>query len=396
MEKPAIAGGEPIRNKPLSFGVPLIEQEEINGVVEVLKSGWISTGPKTQELEKKFREYVGSKYAVAVNSCTAGMHVSLVAAGIGEGDEVITTPMTFTATSNSVIHCGATPVFADINRDTMNIDPAEIESKITSRTKAIMPVHYSGQACEMDEILDIARKNDLIVIEDAAHALGAEYKGKKVGSIGHAAAFSFHVHKNITTAEGGMVSTDNDEWAKKIRVMRLHGMTKDAWGRASESKVHYDVVFPGFKYNMTDIQAAMGLAQLSKLESYIATRQKYARMYTEAFKQLPQLKLLKRIDNIRHGENMFVIRLELEKLKVDRDEFVKCLKAENITPSIHYRAVHLNSYYRENFGYKPGDYPNAEYVADRVVTMPFSPKLTEDDVRDVISAVTRIVNYYSR
>ncbi len=393
-DKPAVAGGKPIREEPLRFGVPLIEQDEIDAVTQVLKSGWITTGPRTQEFEERFRSYIGVRNAVALSSCTEGMELSLLASGIGEGDEVITTPMTFAATANVVIHCGATPVFADINKHTLNIDPSNIEQSITSRTKAIMPVHYAGQPCEMNRIKDIADRHGLIVIEDAAHALGAEYQGRKIGSIGHATSFSFHVQKNITTAEGGMVTTDDDQLAQKLRIMRLHGMSKDAWRRSSEARTLYDVVLPGYKCNMTDIQAAMGLAQLSKLESYIKTRQKYARTYTEAFQQIPQISVLQRIDGIRHSECMYVIMLEPERLKIDRDEFIRCLQAENIFPTVHFTAVHLHSYYRKTFGYKRGDYPVAEDASDRAITLPLSPGMTEADVRDVITAVKRIAEHF--
>jgi dTDP-4-amino-4,6-dideoxygalactose transaminase len=394
-DKPAIIGGKPVRQESLTFGVPMIEQDEIDGVVQVLESGWLGTGPKTQEFEERFRSYTGAKNAVALNSCTAGMELCLLVAGIGQEDEVITTPMTFAATANVIIHCGAVPVFADINEHTLNIDPSDIERRITPRTKAILPVHYAGQPCEMDEIRDIAERHGLIFIEDAAHALGAEYNGQKIGSIGNATAFSFHVHKNITTAEGGMVTTDNDEWAQKIRIMRLHGMSKDAWGRVSESQMHYDIVLPGYKYNMTDIQAAMGLSQLAKLESYIRIRQKYAKMYTEAFQQIPQVTVPQRIDGIRHAENMYIIMLKLKELKIDRDEFIRCLQAENIFPGVHFRAAHLHTYYRETFGYKRGDYPIAEDASDRVLTLPFSPKLTEDDIRDIITAVNKIAAHFA-
>ena len=402
IDKPAIAGGEPVRREPLRFGVPLVEQEAIDGVVQVLKSGWISTGPKAQELEERFKAYVGSRNAIALNSCTAGMESSLLAAGVGHNgmgrpeDEVITTPMTFAATANVIVHCGAVPVFADIKRDTLNIDPSDIERRITPRTRAILPVHYAGQPCEMDEILDIAKRHGLFLIEDAAHATGAEYHGRKIGSIGDATVFSFHVHKNLTTVEGGMVTTDNDKWAKNMRIMRLHGMSKDAWERVSGSQMHYEVVSPGYKYNLPDALAVMGLVHLSKLESYIQTRQRYTRIYDEAFRQIPEIILPQRIDGIRHAENMYMIMLKLESLKIDRDEFVRCLQAENIFCSIHYRALHLHPYYSKTFGYKRGDYPNAEYVSDRVLTLPFSPVLTEDDVRDVIAAVERIVSYYSK
>jgi dTDP-4-amino-4,6-dideoxygalactose transaminase len=393
--KPAIIGGKPVRETPLRFGVPFIEQEEIDEVVQVLKSGWISTGPKNHELEEHFKAYTGAKNAIALSSCTAGMELSLRVAGIGNGDEVITTPMTFAATANVVIHCGAMPIFADIDKYTLNIDPSDIEHRITFKTRAIMPVHYAGQPCKMDDICEIAKKHNLFIIEDAAHALGAEYQGRKIGSIGHTTSFSFHVQKNITTAEGGMVTTDNNDWDRMLRILRLHGMTKDAWGRSKESKTHYDVVFPGYKYNLTDIQAAMGIVQLGKLESYIKIRQKYAKMYDEAFRHIPQITTLKRIEDIRHAETMYVIMLNIDKLKIDRDEFVRCLQAENIFPSVHFTPVHLHTYYRETYGYKEGDYPVAENAAERVISLPFSPKLTEDDVEDIIKGVSKIAMYYS-
>jgi len=394
-DKPAIIGGEPVRRKPLRFGVPFVEQEVIDAVVEVLETDWLSTGPKTQELEERVRNYVGAKNAQALNSCTAGMELCLRVAGIGPGDEVITTPMTFAATANVVVHCGAVPVFADINGDTLNIDPSEIERKITDKTKAVMPVHYAGQPCEMDEICDIVKRHNLILIEDAAHALGAEYKGKKIGSIGDATAFSFHVHKNITTSEGGMVTTDNDDWARRMKVMSLHGMSKDAWGRVSESKMHYDIVYPGYKYNMADTQAAMALPQMDRIEDYLRMRQKLEKIYTEAFREVPQVSPLQRIDGIRHAENMYVIKLDLDHLKIDRDEFMRALQAENIFTSVHYRVLHLHSYYRETFGYKEGDCPTAEDISDRILTLPFSPKLTENDVKDAITAVKKIATHFA-
>lgn len=394
--KPAALGGSPVRQKPLRFGVPTIKQDDIDAVIDVLKSGWISTGPKNQEFEDRFKSYIGAKHAIAVSSCTDAMELSLVVGRIGKGDEVITTPMTFTATANVIIHQGAIPVFADIDKYTLNIDPSEIERRITSKTRAIMPVHYAGQPCKMDEIINIAKEHNLMIFEDAAHGSGAEYNGKKIGSIGDTTSFSFHVQKNLTTAEGGMLTTDNDDWAKKLRILRLHGMTKDAWGRASGSQVHYDVVFPGYKCNMTDIQAALGLAQLNKLEDNIILRQKFVKMYNEAFSQIQQISLLKRINGIRHSENMYVIMLNLEMLTINRDEFIKYLQAENIFCAVHFKPVHLHSYYANTFGYKRGDYPNAEYAFDRVITLPLSPGLTEDDIQDVISAVTKLIDYFKR
>jgi dTDP-4-amino-4,6-dideoxygalactose transaminase len=396
ISKPAIEGGEPIRQTPLRFGVPFIEQEEIDSVVEVLKSGWITTGPKTQEFEEKFKHYVGAKHAIAVSSCTDAMELSLVVAGVGKDDEVITSPMTFSSTANVIVHRGAKPVFVDIEKGTLNIDPTLIEKHLTPKTKAIMPVHYAGQPCEMDEIEDIGRLYGLTVIDDAAHATGAEYHGKKIGSISDTTTFSFHVQKVMTTAEGGMITTESDDWAKKMRILRLHGMTKDAWARASDSQVHYDVVYPGYKCNMTDIQSAMGIVQLGKLESFISTRQKYAKIYDSAFQQMPEISMVKRIDDIRHAETMYVILLNLETLRIHRDEFVRCLQAENIHCAVHFKPVHLHSYYRETFGYRLGDYPNAEHAFSRVMSLPFSPKLTEDDICDVINSVKKVATYYRK
>lgn len=395
-DKPAALGGNPVRKTPLRFGVPTIRQDEINAVIDVLKSGWISTGPKNREFEERFKSYTGAKNAIAVSSCTDAMELSLVVGGISKGDEIITTPMTFTATANVIIHQGAIPVFADIDKYTLNINPLEIEKRITSKTRAIMPVHYAGQPCQMDEIINIAKDHNLMIFEDAAHGLGAEYNGRKIGTIGDTTSFSFHVQKNLTTAEGGMLTTDNDDWANRLKILRLHGMTKDAWGRTSGSQVHYDVVFPGYKCNMTDIQAALGLAQLNKLEDYISIRQKYAKIYNNAFRQIPQINLLKRIDSIRHSENMYVIMLNLEMLTINRDEFIKYLQAENIFCAVHFKPVHLHSYYANTFGYKRGDYPNAEYAFDRVITLPLSPMMTENDVHDVILAVTKLTKYFKR
>lgn len=396
INKPAIEGGEPVRQTPLRFGVPFIGQEEIDSVVEVLKSGWITTGPKTQEFEEKFSHYVGAKHAIALYSCTDAMELSLVVADVGKDDEVITSPMTFSSTANVIIHRGAKPVFVDIKKDTLNIDSSLIEKHITARTKAIMPVHYAGQPCEMSEIKDIGGLFGLTIIDDAAHATGAEYHGKKIGSISDTTTFSFHVQKVMTTAEGGMITTENDDWAKEMRILRLHGMTKDAWVRASDSQFHYDVVYPGYKCNMTDIQAAMGVVQLGKLESFIGARQKYAKIYDSAFQEMPEISVVKRIDDIRHAETMYVIMLNLETLKIHRDKFISCLQAENIHCAVHFKPVHLHSYYRETFGYRLGDYPNAEYAFNRVISLPFSPKLSEDDIYDVINAVKKIAAYYRK
>ncbi|HHV65567.1 MAG TPA: DegT/DnrJ/EryC1/StrS aminotransferase family protein [Peptococcaceae bacterium] len=382
----------PRRKEFLPYNLPYIEEDEIQAVVDCLKSNWVTKGPKTVEFEKRFAEYVGVKHAIAVNSCTAGLHISLVAAGIGAGDEVITTPMTFASTVNVIIHCGARPVFVDIDPETMNIDPAKIEEKITPRTKAIIPVHIGGLPCDMDKILEIARRHNLFVLEDAAHAVYAQYKGKMVGSIGDATAFSFYATKNLMTGEGGMITTNNDELADKMRKYSLHGMSRNAWTRYSaKGSWYYEIEYPGYKYNMTDIQAALGLTQLAKLGFMQTIREVIAESYNEAFSKLPELEIPVKKDYARPAWHLYVIKLNLERIKVDRAEFIEMLKEENIGTSVHFIPVHLHPYYRDTFGYKRGDYPQAEGVFDRIISLPLYPRMSETDVQDVIDAVERIV-----
>jgi len=313
-----------VRENFLPFCQPNISQEEINEVVDTLNSDWITTGPKTKEFERRFAEYIGVKYAVAVSSATAGMHLSLIAAGIGRGDEVITTPYTFAATANVIIHSQAKPVFVDIDKDTFNIDPENIKKAITNKTKAIIPVHFAGQACRMDEIIQIAKKYNLIIIEDAAHAVSAEYKGKKIGSIGNLTAFSFYATKNLTTGEGGMVTTNDDELAKKVAILSLHGISQDAWKRYGAGGFwYYEIMYPGFKYNMTDIQASIGLHQLAKIEEFLKIRLKYVNMYQTAFKELPQIITPKDVISGRHAWHLYCILIKKELLSINRDKFIE-------------------------------------------------------------------------
>jgi dTDP-4-amino-4,6-dideoxygalactose transaminase len=396
-ETPAMDGGKPVRKKFLVFGAPDIREDEIKEVVKTLKSSWIGTGPKTHEFEENFRAYIGTKYAVALNSCTAGLHLALVVLGVKAGDEVVTTPLTFTSTANVIVHQNAKPVFVDVERDTMNIDPQEIEKKITPRTKAIIPVHLAGRPCKMDEIMAIAGKRHIAVIEDAAHAIESEYKGKKIGAVGDMAAFSFYVTKNLVTAEGGMVTTDNAQWAEKIRVMSLHGISKDAWKRYSaEGYQHYDTLYPGFKYNMTDIQASMGLHQLKRIEGNLKVREKVWKKYNKAFSKIDELITPIEEDNIRHARHLYTILIRPELLKIDRNHFMEALRRENIGSGIHFIALHLHSYYKNAFGYKRGDFPNAEWISDRTISLPLSSRLTEKDADDVIEAVTKVVGYYRK
>ena len=397
MPELALLGGKPVRDSFLPYFLPTIEGEEIGEVVDTLKSDWITTGPKTYQFEKAFQEYIGTKHAVAVSSCTAALHLSLLAAGIGEGDEVITTPFTFASSVSVIIHQRARPIFVDIKWDTYNIDPQKIEVAISDKTKAIMPVHYAGQPCEMDKILGIARKYNLLVIEDAAHALGANYKGRKIGAIGDLTSFSFYATKNITTAEGGMVTLENDDFAERIRLLSLHGISKDAWKRySSEGSWYYEILHPGYKYNMTDIQASLGIHQLRKLDRFQETRVKLASLYNEAFRDMPEIKEPHVDDHMQHAWHLYPIQINTELLSIDRSKFIEALKAENIGTSVHFIPIHLHPYYRDRFGFRRGDFANAEYVYDRIISLPLYPRMTEKDVEDVIAAIRKIVNYYRR
>ena len=386
----------PVRNAFLPFSQPDIGQAEIDEVVDTLRSGWITSGPKTKEFERRFAEYVGARHAIAVNSCTAALHIALAAAGIGPGDEVITSPLTFCSTANVIVHLGGTPVFADIGED-HNIDPSEIERRITPRTKAIIPVHYSGQPCRMDKILACARNHNLPVIEDAAHAVGAKYRGRMIGTIGDVTAFSFYAIKNMTTGEGGMITTDDDELAERMRLLSLHGISKDAWKRyTSEGSWYYEVIYAGYKYNMTDIQAALGIHQLARLEQFLKVRSKYVAMYNEAFGEMPEIQTPIAHTDVRHAWHLYVIQLDLERLVINRAQFIEALRAENIGTSVHFIPVHLHPYYRQTFGHKRGDFPSAERIYDRIVSLPLYPKMTEEDVGDVTAAVNKVVRQHRK
>lgn len=381
-----------MRKNFLVFGSPMIEQAEIDEVVASIKSGWLGTGPKVQKFEQMFRKYKEAKFAMAVNSCTAALHLSMLAVGIKPKDEVIVPTMTFAATANAVIHAGGTPVFADCEKDTMNIDPADIERKITKRTKAIIPVHFAGRPCNMDAIMDIAEKRKLKVVEDCAHAIETEYHGKKSGTFGDLGCFSFYVTKNIVTGEGGMIITDNERYADQIKILALHGMTKDAWKRfGDEGYRHYQVVQAGFKYNMMDIQAAIGIHQMSRIDKYWSRRQKVWNKYNEAFKRLPVFTPAPVEPKTRHAYHLYTLLLDIGKLKITRDRFLNEMTKRNIGVGVHYIALNLHPYYQKSLGYKRGDFPNAEWISDRTVSIPLSAKLTDEDVTDVINAVYDIL-----
>jgi dTDP-4-amino-4,6-dideoxygalactose transaminase len=380
-------------NKYIIFGSPYIGQEEITEMVNTLKSGWIGTGPRVAKFEQQVSKYVGARYGLALNSCTAGLHLSLLVCGIGLGDEVITTPLTFCATVNTIIHSGATPVFVDVDRKTMNIDAAKIEKAITKKTKAIIPVHLAGRPCAMDKIMLIAKKYNLYVIEDAAQALGSEYKGRKIGQIGDLTCFSFYVTKNVITGEGGMVTTDNKKFADNIKIYALHGMSKDAWKRYSDDGYkHYQVVYPGFKYNMTDMQAALGIHQLKRIETFDKARQKIWDLYNDAFKDLPVEVPAPFEKNTHHNKHLYTLLIDKNKCAVSRDKFMLELHRRGIGTGVHFMPIHLHKYYRERFGFKAGDYTNAEYIGLRTVSLPLSAKLSQAEVNRIIRAVKEIIS----
>ncbi|ARB38958.1 DegT/DnrJ/EryC1/StrS aminotransferase family protein [Bacillus subtilis] len=381
------------RNHFLPYSLPLIGKEEIQEVTETLESGWLSKGPKVQQFEKEFAAFVGAKHAVAVNSCTAALFLALKAKGIGPGDEVITSPLTFSSTANTIIHTGATPVFADIDQNTLNIDPVKLEAAVTPRTKAVVPVHFGGQSCDMDAILAIAQNHGLFVLEDAAHAVYTTYKQRMIGSIGDSTAFSFYATKNLATGEGGMLTTDDEELADKIRVLSLHGMSKAAWNRySSNGSWYYEVESPGYKMNMFDLQAALGLHQLKRLDDMQKRREEIAGRYQTAFQQIPGLITPFVHDDGRHAWHLYVLQVDEKKAGVTRSEMITALKDKyNIGTSVHFIPVHIHPYYQKQFGYKEADFPNAMNYYKRTLSLPLYPSMSDDDVDDVIEAVRDIV-----
>lgn len=381
-----------VRQEFLPYALPLIEEDDIAGVVDSLKSGWIAKGPKTMEFENQFAEYVGAKYAVALNSCTAALHLGLLAAGIGAGDEVITTPMTFASSANVIIHAGAKPVLVDVDPVTMNIDPQKIEARITPRTKGIIPVHIAGHPCPLDEIRAIAEKHRLFVLEDAAHAVYTKYKGQMIGSLGDATAFSFYATKNLVTGEGGMLTTNDETVYNKVRVLSSHGMSRNAWNRyAQGGSWYYEILEPGYKDNMSDIMAGLGLSQLAKLERMQGMRRDIVDYYNAEFGAMAELEVPVELDYARHAWHLYIIKLNLDKLTIDRNRFIEELKAENIGTSVHFIPLHRHPYYRDTFAYKTGDFPAAESVFERIISLPLYPKMSRQDTRDVVEAVKRVV-----
>jgi dTDP-4-amino-4,6-dideoxygalactose transaminase len=392
--RPALLGGKPVRDhdRYLVFGKPSLTEEDIAEVVATLRSGWIGTGPKVSRFEKAFSEYIGVPHAVAISSCTAALRLAMLALGVGPGDEVITTPLTFCATVNSILHSGAVPVLADCRREDMNLDPAEVARKITPRTRAILPVHFGGRLCDMEAIMAIARKHGVFVLEDCAHAIETTGPGgRKAGAWGDMAAFSFYATKNVTTAEGGMVVTADKKAADRIRILALHGLTRDAWKRYSDDGYkHYDIIELGYKSNLTDLQASLGLGQLARVESNLEKRERIWARYDEAFADLPVERPAPVAPGTRHARHLYTL-LVTEKSGIGRDALLGALHAEGIGSGVHYLPITAYTYYRETLGLRPGDFPNAESIGTRTVSLPLSPAMTDEDVDDVIAAVRKIL-----
>ncbi len=381
------------RDSFLVFGSPYLGEEELEEVTATLRSGWLGTGPRVAAFEDAFRSYKGAQHALALNSCTAALHVAMLAAGVRPGDEVITTPLTFAATANSIIHSGATPVFADVDPLTMNLDPAAIAAAVTERTKAIIPVHFAGRCCDMDAIGAIAREHGLRVIEDCAHAIESTYKGTPAGMLGDVGCFSFYVTKNLVTGEGGMLITPEAAIAERAKVLSLHGMSRDAWRRFSDSGYrHYEVVAPGFKYNMMDLQAAIGLPQLARVEELLPLREAVWERYDEAFADLPCQTPAPAEPGSRHARHLYSLLIDTEATSLTRDEVLGKLTERKIGAGVHYLPVHTHPYYTEALGFRAGDFPVAEDIGARTLSLPLSAKLTEDDVSDVIEAVRDILS----
>lgn len=375
----------------LIFGNPEIKSAEIREMIDTLKSGWIGTGPKTEKFQDLFRKYKGSKYAIALNSGTAALHLSIEALNLPKDSEIITTPLTFGATVNAIIHAGAKPVFVDCQKDTMNIDADLIEEKITKRTKAILPVHFAGRPSAMDKIVKISHKYGLCIIEDCAHAIEAEYNGEKTGTFGKSGCFSFYVTKNLVTGEGGMVITNDKDYANRIKILALHGLSKDAWMRFSDNGYkHYEYVCAGYKCNMTDMQASLGIHQLNRLEDNWKKRKRIWQRYNDAFKDLPLILPKPTNKHERHAHHLYTLLIDDKKTDMKRDKLIRLLHNEGIGTGVHYIALHLHKYYQKTLGVKKGDFPNAEYISERTFSIPLSSKLSFKDINRVVSALHTI------
>jgi perosamine synthetase len=381
----------------LPYNRSLIGQEEIDAVVQVLRGGWLTTGARTHEFETAFARYIGAANTVAVNSCTAALHLALAAIGIRDGDEVILPTMTFAASGEVIFYFGARPVLVDCLPDSFQLDPEQVERKITSRTRAILPVHFAGAPCDLDPICDLAKRHNLKVIEDAAHALPARYKGRMVGTLGDITCFSFYATKTLTTGEGGMVTTDNLDYADKIRRLSLHGISKDAWKRYSaEGSWRYDILDVGYKYNMTDLQAALGLAQLAKCDSMLARRAYIANCYDRLLQSLDGFTTLPVPPDLEHAWHLYILQVNHEALTINRDRVIEELKDRGIGTSVHFIPLHLHPLYQWQLGYRDGDFPNAEERFSRAISLPIYAAMSEPDISRVMDALADIDRKFHR
>ena len=398
LETLAIHGGTPVRGKLLPYGRQSLDDADIRAVVAVLKSDWLTTGPKVGEFEERFAAWVGARHAVSFSSGTAALHGAAFAAGLGPGDEAITTPLTFCATANCILYQGATPVFADVSSDTLNLDPGEVSRKLSasasSRVKAIIAVDYAGHPAALDELGEIAKARGALLIEDACHALGAEHRGKRVGSIADMTVFSFHPVKHLTTGEGGMVATNDARLAETLRRFRNHGISSEARQRQESGQWYYEMVLLGFNYRLTDIACALGLSQLKKLEMNLARRREIAARYAGAFRSLHDVLVPSVRPNVNPAWHLYPIRVNPALLNTDRAQVFRALRAENIGVNVHYIPVHLHPYYRDRFGYRGGEYPVAEAAYEQLISLPMFHGMTDEDVQDVTTAVGKVLNHY--
>lgn len=397
MQKPAIAGGTPVRDTKLYYGHQYLDEADVQAVVDVLHSDYLTCGPKITELEQKLCELTGAKYAVVCSNDTAALHIACMAAGVSDGDEVITTPITFLASANCALYCGAKPVFADIDEKTYNMDPKAMEQAITPKTKAVVAVDYTGQVVDLDAIMEICHRNNIVVIEDAAHSIGTKYKGKPVGSIADMTTFSFHPVKTVTSGEGGAVLTDNEELYRKLLLHRSHGMTREQsqMTRESEGGWYYQMIDMGYNYRMTDMQAALLISQLDKLPMFSARRKEIVARYNEAFAKLPELVVQEELEGSDSTRHLYILRINPEKLSIDRKQFFDAMAAENIMCNVHYIPIYLQPYY-EKLGYQPGLCPKAEKLYQEMMSLPLYYAMSDQDVEDVIAAVRKIVDYYRK
>jgi perosamine synthetase len=392
----AIHGGPPVRETLLPYGRQSIDENDIQAVVETLRSEWLTTGPKVAEFEEAFAARIGTKHAVSFSSGTAALHAAAFTAGLKPGDEAITSPLTFAATANCVLYQGAIPVFADVSPDTLNLDPEQAASRVTPRTRAILPVDYAGHPADLDAVRQMAERKGLVVIEDACHALGAEYRDRWVGGLAHMTVFSFHPVKHLTTGEGGMVTTDNPGFAETLRRFRNHGISSNARQRQTAGQWYYEMVLLGFNYRLTDIACALGIQQLGKLEANLARRRQIAARYTAAFRQVRGVNPPSIRSEANPAWHLYPIRLDLTKLTADRGQIFQALRAENIGVNVHYTPVHLHPYYRDRFGYRGGEYQVAEDAYERLISLPMFHGMSDGDVEDVVRAVTKVVAHFTK